>query len=619
MRMCRKIIAFILVFVACFASQDLFSQPDVDQKATEEKLAGQYYGLQQYDLAADLYDKLYDRDPNPFYYTQLLNCYLQLKDGKNAEKLVTKHMKRNPSQAGLLVDLAYVFEQTGEESKALKQYEKAIKEIELRDPRQVTELANAYLLRKKPLLAEKVYLESRKALAGGYTYELELADLYAAAGESGKMLDEYFRLIDRGSEQFLPQIQNRLQELLVNDTEDKNYELLRERLLKSVQRNPDQLIYSDLMIWMFIQKKDFSSAVSQSKSLDKRLKESGGRVLQVARISLANDYYSEALEAYAYLISKGSGTPAYFISKKEMALAAYERLLRNPSFTAEDLNKVLVQLQEAYTISTDGESALRLAVSLAHLKAFYENKVDDALQLLDPFTKPASGLPLRMQNEAKLEVADIQLLSGDVWEATLTYSQIEKAMKPDTLSQEAKFRNARLAYFKGDFEWSKAQLDVLKAATSKFIANDAMELSLLIGDNLVYDTTGEALRMFSRADLWLYQNKTDDAMQVLDSLNTMFPGSTLADDLLFRKAQIAKRKKDNLLASELFKQVYELYPDDILADNALIEHARLTELSVGGAEQAMELYKKLLTDFPGSLYVEEARRKFRKLRGDQIQ
>jgi outer membrane protein assembly factor BamD (BamD/ComL family) len=224
-----------------------------------------------------------------------------------------------------------------------------------------------------------------------------------------------------------------------------------------------------------------------------------------------------------------------------------------------------------------------------------------------------------MQNEAKLEVADIQLLSGDVWEATLTYSQIEKAMKPDTLSQEAKYRNARLAYYKGDFEWSKAQLDVLKAATSKFIANDAMELSLLIGDNLVYDTTGEALRMFSRADLWVYQNKTEQAMKTLDSLEKTFPGSTLADDLIFRKAEIAKRQKKVELAAQLYKSLLELYGDEILADNALVELARLTEMDASRKEETMELYKKLMTDYPGSLYVEEARRKFRKLRGDQIQ
>ena len=597
----------------------LLAQPEPENKATEEKLAGQYYGLKQYDLAADMYILLYDKEPNAFYYSQLLNCYLQLNDGKSAEKLIGKHLKKHPQQPGLLVDLAYVYEQTGEESKAAKQYEKALKEIELRDPRQVTELANAYLLRKKPLLAEKTFLEGRKMLAGGYAYELELADIYSAAGETAKMLDEYFRLLDRGSEQFLEQIQNRMQDMLVSDSDNKNYDLLRERLLKVVQRNPDQLIYSDLLIWMFIQKKDFSAAITQSKALDRRLKESGGRVLQVARIAMANDYYTEAVEGYQYLIDRGAGTSAYFIAKKELALAAYSRLLQNPSYTETELTGAINQLNEAYLISTDGESALNLAIALAHLKAFYQNKIAESLEILDPFTKASSGLPLRMQNEAKLEVADIQLLSGDVWEATLTYSQIEKAMKPDTLSQEAKFRNARLAYFKGDFEWSKAQLDVLKAATSKFIANDAMELSLLIGDNLVYDTTGEALRMFSRADLWLYQNKTEQAMNTLDSLEKNFPGSTLADDLIFRKAEIAKRQKNIPLATQLFKSVLELYADEILADNALIELARLTEMDSAKKEEAMDLYKKLMTDYPGSLYVEEARRKFRKLRGDQIQ
>ncbi|MCB0819955.1 MAG: tetratricopeptide repeat protein [Bacteroidetes bacterium] len=615
----KLLFRLFLVLALSSVGSALFSQPPADDKGMEEKLAGQYYGLQQYDLAADMYVRLYDREPTAFYYTQLLNCYLQLKDGKSAERLVTKHIKKHPGQPGLLVDLAYVYEQTEEQSKAEKQYERALKEADLRDQRQVSELANAYLLRRKTGLAERTYQEARKQSIGGYSYELELADIYASSGEAGKMLDEYFRLIDRGSEQYIQQIQNKLQDLLVNDPGEKYYEQLRERLLKAVQRNPDQLIFSDLLIWMFVQKKDFGAAVTQSKAIDKRLRESGGRVLQVARIALANDHYEAAVEGFNYLIDKGSSTPVYFIAKKELALAGYEKLLKNPAYTNEELEATRAALQEAYTISTDGESALQLALSLAHLKAFYLGDTSGALVLLDPFTKAASGLPLRMQNEAKLEVADIQLLSGDVWEATLTYSQIEKAMKPDTLSQEAKFRNARLAYYKGDFDWAKAQLDVLKAATSKFIANDAMELSLLIGDNLVYDTTGEALRMFSRADLWLYQNKTEMAMATLDSLEQYFPGSTLADDLLFRKAEIAKRQKNYLLAAELFKKVSEQYGEDILADNALIELARLTEMNPAAKAEAMELYKKLMTEYPGSLYVEEARRRFRYLRGDQIQ
>jgi TolA-binding protein len=265
------------------------------------------------------------------------------------------------------------------------------------------------------------------------------------------------------------------------------------------------------------------------------------------------------------------------------------------------------------------DQSASLAIRLAHLKAFYKNETDTALVLLESFIQPNAGLSLRPLNEVKLEIADIQLLQGDVWESTLTYSQVEKAMKNDTLGQEAKFRNAKLAYYKGEFEWSKAQLDVLKAATTKLIANDALELSLLIGDNTAFDTTGEALRMFSRADLWLYQNKAAAALATLDSLNAAFPENTLADDILYRKAKVVIKQGKFTEAVTYLDAILTKYRSDILADNALFMLATITEQQLNNPTKAMDLYKELMTDFPGSLYVVEARKRFRTLRGDAVQ
>lgn len=36
----------------------------------------------------------------------------------------------------------------------------------------------------------------------------------------------------------------------------------------------------------------------------------------------------------------------------------------------------------------------------------------------------------------------------------------------------------KLAYYRGDFKYAQGLLDVLKAATSELVANDAMQLSV---------------------------------------------------------------------------------------------------------------------------------------------
>ena len=619
MTLLRQLLLFVFLFTGiALSAQPGKEGPGEGQPSTEEQLAGQFYQEGEWQKSADIYEKLYEVSPASFYYSQLVNCYLNLKDIKAAEKLVNKQIRKNPRQLTFLTDLAYIYQVSGDADKAKKQYEKALKEVNPEDDRQVNDLANALQQRKQTDLAIRVYLEARK-VPRPYNFNLEVANLYASKGETAKVLNEYADLLTFTSGQYLEDIQGSLQDMIVGDESGEKSEMVRERFLKEVQRNPDNLVFSDLLIWMFVQKKDFESALIQSKALDKRLKERGERVYTLARTCMSNDAFETGKKAFQYIIDKGPVSDLYFMAKKELSVDMYRKLTTSSTYTPQELQELETLLEETYKEIGPGEQSYAVAIRLAHLKAFYRNQHTEAIAILEPLTAANSGLSNRSMNEVKLEIADIQLLHGDVWESTLTYSQVEKSMKTDTLGQEAKFRNARLAYYKGEFEWAKAQLDVLKAATSKLIANDALELSLLIGDNLVFDTTGDGLRMFSRADLWMYQNKLADALATLDSLEVAFPSSSLSDDILYRKATIAIRQSRFTDAAKLFDQIIAHYKKDILADNALFKLAEINEKNLGNTPRAMELYKELMTDFPGSLFVVEARKRFRTLRGDVTQ
>ena len=87
------------------------------------------------------------------------------------------------------------------------------------------------------------------------------------------------------------------------------------------------------------------------------------------------------------------------------------------------------------------------------------------------------------------------------------YSQVEKDFKHEVIGQEAKFKKIKIDYYTGKFNWAQAQLNILKQSTSKLIANNAMELSLLISDNLNLDTTQLTLQIYANAELLIFQNK----------------------------------------------------------------------------------------------------------------
>jgi TolA-binding protein len=210
-------------------------------------------------------------------------------------------------------------------------------------------------------------------------------------------------------------------------------------------------------------------------------------------------------------------------------------------------------------------------------------------------------------------------MQGEIWEATLLYSQVDKAFKEDLLGHEARFRNARLSYYAGDFQWAQAQFDILKSSTSKLIANDALDLSVFIMDNLGLDTTETAIKLYADADLLVFQNRFEAAFAKMDSLQAAFPGHSLGDDVLYLKAKIQKKQRNYEQAAALLQEIIDNHSDEIRADNAIYELAELYEQQLAQPSKAQALYETLFIDYSNSTLAVEARKRYRKLRGDDIQ
>ncbi|MFN4122833.1 MAG: tetratricopeptide repeat protein [Flavobacteriales bacterium] len=611
----------LLLFVFFFGFSGMHAQPgssdDVMSISKEEQLAAQYLNEGAFEKAADVYEKLFNKRPETLYYNALITCYSELKDVKSAEKLIGRLAKRFPEKLSYQVDLAYIINQSGDKSKAQKLLDKAMKDLNPTNDDQVIDLANAFLKREHPDRALKVFQSAKKAANRIYNFQFELATLYFAINEYDAGFSEWIDLLGRISPQQMEKMQHQIQDLMIADEKGDRIELFKTKLLREAQKNPDNFIFSELLIWIAIQQKDFETAFIQTRAIDRRLRENGFRMLELARLCAANDAFDVAEQAYRYMFDKSLPMDMLVRAKIELPEMLFRKVTESKNITNEELASLEDLLQKTYHEFKSNELSIPLAIKLAKLQAFYLDKTEPAVALLEGIVE-MRGVPARPQALAKMQLADVMLLSGDIWEASLLYSQVDKAFKNDTLGQEAKFRNARLAYFKGEFDWAKAQLDVLKSATSKLIANDALELSLLITDNTTFDTTGEALRMFSRADLWLFQNKPDEALKTLDSLQILDPQSTLADDILYRKAQIDFRKGRYTQAIEHLEKLLMHHKNDILADNAVFMMAEIYERKLNDTEKAQKLYKELMVDYPGSLYVVEARKRYRMLRGDLV-
>jgi tetratricopeptide (TPR) repeat protein len=596
------------ILTLIFLASGSFAQSDLE-------LAEYYFNNGEYEKALLYYESIYKTNRTEKVYSNYLNSLIAIGDFDEAEKVVKKKLKDNGNKANVHVDLGELYKKFDRQNDAEEEFGKAIKEL-LPGRSNVTRLANAFIQLGEYGYAKEAYLKGRRTANDGYEFHYEMANLQGMMGNLDEMVESFMELL-LTAPNYIQTVQNSLNRNLNVAENAERGEMLRVKLLQRVQKYPEATIYSELLIWLFLQQKDFASAMVQARALDKRLNENGSRMINLAQLAKSNADYPTAREAYNYVIDKGNFGEYYVTARMELLQVMLDEITARPGYPIDDI----VDLETTYELTLDelgmDASTAIIVKELAHIKGFYLGKTDEAIALLyDALEIP--GMYSKITAVIKLELGDVLLLTGDIWESSLLYSQVELDFKEDVLGHEAKFRNAKISYYTGDFEWAQSQLDVLKASTSKLISNDAIDLSLLISDNFNMDTTIVPMLMFAQSDLLAYQNRVDEALLKLDSISTMWPGHSLSDDILMLKSDIFYQRGDFAQSAVFLQTIIDLYFTDILADDAVFKLAEINQFVYEDLEQAQLLYKQILDDFPGSLYVVEARKRYRELRGDAI-
>ncbi len=593
---------FIGLILVCFTLGSVLAQ----KSANKSQLAYRYYRDKEYDKAALLYKELYKQSQSNTYLNYLIKCYIEEKEFELAEKTLKTEIKHRRFDAAIKVQLGSVYLVSGKEEKANKLYEKTIDQLRGDTRTQVIALANAFISQREFKYAEQTYLKGRKLSRGNYSYAFELANVYYYSRDYQKMINEYLDVLGESSS-YLKTVQNRLQSTVYRQDDGSLNEMLKRELIGRIQKSKNNSIYSELLIWIYLQEKNFSKAFFQTKAIDKRNKEEGGRLISLGELAYNNKDYETSISCYQYVLDLGEDKANYLQAKVCYLLSLQANIFDKDQANREQVRSLLDTYKIFLSEIGNVPESIDLTLNYAYVLAFYGNNIPKGIAMLESLLEERV-LNHQQKSAVKLELADEYLLNNDIWTATLYYSQVIKANPNNEIGNEAQIKKAKLAYYSGDFLWAKGQLDVLKASTSKLIANDALYLSSIIADNIKDDTIRRPLQMFSRVDLLVFQNKKQDAVLVLDSITAEFPKHSLIDDVLFKKASILESLGENEQAMVLYQKVLDDYYNDILADNALMALANLY-IKEDNPEKAMELYTRLLVDFSDSFFTTEARRR----------
>ncbi|UII22338.1 tetratricopeptide repeat protein [Fulvivirga ligni] len=602
MRDLKKLIWLVLIFVPCFSQA---------QKFDDIQLANEYYSQGEYEKALKMYEELARRTDNiPLIHNNYFHLLLEQNRFDEAKKYLSGLTKRFPNNIFYELDGGFLYRQEGDEEKSNKFFREIINRIK-EDNYLVQTVANYFVNKQLANFAVETFTTARKAMHNPYLYSLEMANIYRIINEKDKMVEEYLNYVTQNPAN-LSYVKNTLQNLLVKPEELQSLENL---LYEKIQDDPESEIYGELLIWANLQQKNFYGAFVQARAIDRRLKTDGSRSINIGLIALENNDYDNAIKIFSYVVKTYPETYNHMLARMYLIKSYEKRVKTTYPVEKREIRNLIHDYDLFITETGITRNTLEALRNKALLHAFYLDEKDSAITILKQVIEnPRSNEQLKAQS--KLDLGDIYILTGEPWESTLLYSQVEKDNKNEPLGYEAKLKNAKLSYYKGEFQLAQEHLDILKEATTREIANDAMALSILIKDNVALDSTETAMRKYAEIELLLYQNKSDSALLAIDKLREEFPSHNLSDELLWLEADIYKKRGEFEQAIQLLQKIVSEYDYDILSDDAYFTMGSIYDKQLNDKEKAMEIYRDFLTKYPGSVYVSEARKRFRQLRGD---
>lgn len=592
----RVLFFFLFVLAACFTLT-----------AQNEALAKNYFDQGQFEKALPIYENLHRQNPGRRdYMLSLLATYQQLENYTEAGKLLEKELSRSRNNPTLFVEIGKNYTLQKDTEKAAEFYDAALKAIE-NQPNIAYSVAIAFERHSLLDYAVAAY-EKGMELNPSANYNTQLARIYGEQGNLEKMFNSYLDILDKNAG-YINIILRNFSHYITEDPHNEANDILRKALLRKSQSNQD-VIYNELLSWLFVKQKEYAKAFIQERAIQRRTLDNINGIMELAVTAMEDKEYAIAEEILEFVIE--------IADYEQNILDAHKYAMQIAVKTAkkQDYTNVEKRFKDLINQYGGDTQTFTLQIDYNLFLAFYYDKKEQAIVNL----REMKNKSWSRHREATLlmTLADILIFDEKFNEALIYYSQIQHKLKNDPIAQEARFKVARASYFKGDFKWAQTQLEVLKTSTSQLIANDAMELSLLISDNSLADSTQTALKQFARADLLLLQKKYTDAIALLDIILEEHQGESIEDEALLKQASAYEITGEYEKAEVNYLKIIEHHKFDILADDAYFRLAELYNHIFQQPEKAKEYYEQIIFNHPDSIYFVEARKQYRSIRGDVV-
>lgn len=575
--------------------------------AQNEQLAKDFFEKGDFEKALVSYEKLYSTQKRLNYFLKIIECYQQLEQFNKAEELLKNELDKRIVQPQLYVELGYNYALKEDSKTAEKYYNQAISLLE-ENPNYAYTIGRTF---EKYSLLEQAIATYQKATAlnDQLNFNFNLARIYGEQGKIDLMFSNYLDLMATNVT-YINGARRNISQYITEDPLNENNIKYKKVLLKKLQEAPNTL-WNEQLSWLYIQQKEYYKAFVQEKAIYKRNPESLQNIINLAIIAMEDNDNESATDILNFIVETTQ------VGQTKLYAEQYLLQIRVKNSSPKQYEEIKNSYQTTLANYSSINSSYKLAIDYANFLAFY---MDDASNGIDVLKKQLESRLTQFQEaEVKMKLADILVYQQQFNQALIYYSQIQTKLKNSEIAQQARYNVAKTSYYKGDFTWALQQTSVLKASTSQLIANDALDLHLLIRDNSLEDSTQTALKKYAKADLLAYQNKNTQAIALLDDILLNHKGEKIEDEALFKQAKLFEKEKKYLEASENYLKIIETFKDEFLVDDALYYLALIYANYLDKPALAKQFLEDIVFNHADSIHYVEARKKYRALRGDALE
>jgi len=622
MRVSTKNLKVVLCLVAVFACASVAPAQTKNQDP-KIRLAQTYEQAGKCEEAAKIYEELRATEPtNIVFFDGLRRMYLQLKRYDDAVALLRDRLASHPADVTLRAQLGSVLYKAGREAEAYTEWEHALT-MDPDNPAYYRTVASVLMENRLLDKTAELYRRARVACGDSELFTLELAQLLSLSMDFRGATAEYLRWLKKNPKQ-LAFVENRMAGITLRE------EALRAAIeeVRSVLKREQEDYLFEFLAWLHLEEKDYDQAYEVYKRLNRMSNGNGTRIHAFAERAFREKAFRIAAQAYLEAIN--TPLPA---GRVPAAKFGYARCLKELSILSDT-----PRTRGSESGALSGEAHPQYAEAIEYFqkiikeyprsefsaRSYFEVGVLQFERLFDNDAALVSLLAVEQEMPEKstlsssvaLNISKVQTAKGDTSSAAsrLRVVAVASYATPDQ-QDEATYRLAELEYFRGEFESATARLSEITLNLHADYANDALRLRAFLEENGPAGNT--PVKEFARAEYLMRQRKNTEAVALFQTVLEQYPQALLVDDALMN---VGKLQSDAGLYTEAISTYEGLLTDfaatSIVLDRALFSIGEICQFGLNNKERATAAYEKLLADFPRSLYVTEARKRIRELRGE---